>query len=192
MGGEGGGVGKDCWNRCDYPSECRWGKRVGIHTPSPSTPNFPPTSLSLEPPSSTSPDPDLNLRRSQTGNGNNKDFFTTLLASAKRRKSAHVPSPLAAPPSPSTDSDGDVEMTAASATSTMGSVAMDMLKDVILGRKPSKRAVRDGVPMLTIGKTTDVEMEGMSSDGGNGEGDRDTDVDMEMEMAPLVRVGSRS
>ncbi|CAO2654491.1 Nn.00g112240.m01.CDS01 [Neocucurbitaria sp. VM-36] len=24
---------KDCWNSCDYPSECRWGKRFGVHTP---------------------------------------------------------------------------------------------------------------------------------------------------------------
>ncbi|KAF3033573.1 hypothetical protein E8E12_004504 [Didymella heteroderae] len=26
---------KDCWRDCDYPSQCRWGKRVGIHTPYP-------------------------------------------------------------------------------------------------------------------------------------------------------------
>lgn len=24
-------AGKDCWNRCDYPSECRWGKQYGVH-----------------------------------------------------------------------------------------------------------------------------------------------------------------
>lgn len=24
---------KDCWNRCDYPSECRWGKQFGVQTP---------------------------------------------------------------------------------------------------------------------------------------------------------------
>jgi hypothetical protein len=24
---------KDCWNRCDYPSKCRWGKRFGVDTP---------------------------------------------------------------------------------------------------------------------------------------------------------------
>ena len=24
---------KDCWNMCDYPSECGWGKKFGIHTP---------------------------------------------------------------------------------------------------------------------------------------------------------------
>ena len=25
--------GKDCWNTCDYPSECRWGKQYGVQTP---------------------------------------------------------------------------------------------------------------------------------------------------------------
>ncbi|WPH00168.1 Hypothetical protein R9X50_00299100 [Acrodontium crateriforme] len=30
---------KDCWNHCDYPSECRWSKQGGIvHAPAPSTP----------------------------------------------------------------------------------------------------------------------------------------------------------
>lgn len=24
---------KDCWNKCDYPSECRWGKQYGVPTP---------------------------------------------------------------------------------------------------------------------------------------------------------------
>ena len=24
---------KDCWKTCDYPSECRWGRRFGVHTP---------------------------------------------------------------------------------------------------------------------------------------------------------------
>jgi hypothetical protein len=24
---------KDCWNRCNYPSECRWGKQFGVDTP---------------------------------------------------------------------------------------------------------------------------------------------------------------
>lgn len=32
---EGSSTLKDCWTQCDYPSQCRWGKRVGIHTPSP-------------------------------------------------------------------------------------------------------------------------------------------------------------
>lgn len=34
---------KDCWNRCDYPSECRWSKQGGVaHTPPPPPPPPPP------------------------------------------------------------------------------------------------------------------------------------------------------
>jgi len=29
---------KDCWGKCDYPSECRWGKQYGVHTPVSSSP----------------------------------------------------------------------------------------------------------------------------------------------------------
>ena len=36
----GGKKKKDCWEACTYPSHCRWGKAVGIHTPSPSTATF--------------------------------------------------------------------------------------------------------------------------------------------------------
>ncbi|KAF1979509.1 hypothetical protein BU23DRAFT_636530 [Bimuria novae-zelandiae CBS 107.79] len=25
--------GRHCWNNCDYPSECRWGRRFGMHSP---------------------------------------------------------------------------------------------------------------------------------------------------------------
>ncbi|KAH9826651.1 hypothetical protein Tdes44962_MAKER03353, partial [Teratosphaeria destructans] len=32
-GGGGGGSRKDCWARCDYPSECRWGRQYGVQTP---------------------------------------------------------------------------------------------------------------------------------------------------------------
>ncbi|KAK5115692.1 hypothetical protein LTR62_000781 [Meristemomyces frigidus] len=28
---------KDCWGRCDYPSECRWGKEYGVATPTATT-----------------------------------------------------------------------------------------------------------------------------------------------------------
>lgn len=31
---------KNCWTNCDYPSHCRWGKRVGIHTPTPTRTEF--------------------------------------------------------------------------------------------------------------------------------------------------------
>ena len=26
---------KDCWHNCNYPSECRWGRQYGLHTPTP-------------------------------------------------------------------------------------------------------------------------------------------------------------
>lgn len=91
-----------------------------------------------------------------------------------------------------TDSDGDVEITAVGTGATMGSVAMDLLKDVILGRRVSKRVVRDGVPMLTVGKTIDVKMEGMGVGELDMERDGDGDVEMDIEMAPLVSSGSRS
>ena len=26
-------VKKDCWSKCDYPSECRWGREYGVQTP---------------------------------------------------------------------------------------------------------------------------------------------------------------
>lgn len=32
---------KDCWNTCDYPSECRWGKQYGVSTPVVSPPSPP-------------------------------------------------------------------------------------------------------------------------------------------------------
>lgn len=50
----GGGQEKDCWNYCDYPSECRWGKQFGaaqtqaqystavLAPPAPTPPSLPP------------------------------------------------------------------------------------------------------------------------------------------------------
>lgn len=40
---------KDCWEKCDYPSECRWGKQYGVKTPTPTAtiPPSPPTVASL-------------------------------------------------------------------------------------------------------------------------------------------------
>ena len=44
--------GKDCWNTCDYPSECRWGKQYGVQTPVVSS-----TPATVTVPSSTVLDP---------------------------------------------------------------------------------------------------------------------------------------
>lgn len=85
---------QDCWNMCDYPSECRWGKRFGIHTPvETSFPSIEVTSM----PSLTAPVnfmPRSTLTRRNCGNihtprqADKTDFWGTLLASAERRKSA--------------------------------------------------------------------------------------------------------
>ncbi|KAB2104080.1 hypothetical protein AG0111_0g7263 [Alternaria gaisen] len=79
---------------CDYPSECRWGKRFGIHTPvETSFPSIEVTSM----PSLTAPVnfmPRSTLTRRNCGNihtprqADKTDFWGTLLASAERRKSA--------------------------------------------------------------------------------------------------------
>jgi hypothetical protein len=45
-------LGKDCWNTCDYPSECRWGKQYGVQTPVVSS-----TPATVTVPSSTALDP---------------------------------------------------------------------------------------------------------------------------------------
>ncbi|CAN9466881.1 unnamed protein product [Alternaria alternata] len=85
---------QDCWNTCDYPSECRWGKRFGIHTPVETS--F--LGIEVNPiPSLTAPVnfmPRSTFTRQNCGNihtprqADKTDFWGTLLASAERRKSA--------------------------------------------------------------------------------------------------------
>jgi hypothetical protein len=79
---------------CDYPSECRWGKQFGIHTPVETT--FPivevNSMLTLTAPVNTMPRGILkrencgNINTSRQADKNN--FWGALLASAERRKSA--------------------------------------------------------------------------------------------------------
>lgn len=96
---------KNCWMYCDYPSQCRWGKRVGIHTPSSSpTPtrttfsfhdssintsvlNRPIDSASLDDCFVASSPPDTGLKCDVSALGR------ALEASAKRRKSIGSVSP---------------------------------------------------------------------------------------------------
>lgn len=118
---------KDCWNTCDYPSECRWGQRFGIRAPAgdafttvnvkPSTPTPPPQ---LQPPK-TFEDMLLLEGRSEDLNVNGKagkckpDFWSALMANATRRKHTQPSSPLAihtevAPEAATQDLDGDILM----------------------------------------------------------------------------------
>ncbi|KAF1963325.1 hypothetical protein CC80DRAFT_432790, partial [Byssothecium circinans] len=126
---------KDCWNSCDYPSECRWGKRFGVHSPIATA--FPTLQLQPPPPPPpTAPSPTANPPASTTFEGilksenckevkkekkaDKTDFWGALVASATRRKSHPPSSPLASVSEEiessdlSTvlqDSDGDVVMT---------------------------------------------------------------------------------
>lgn len=134
--GAGGAIKKDCWNACDYPSECRWGRKVGIHSPEAPEFDFPQPPV---PPPAPNTDLPNEISSFNSDSEQDKALFTSLLASAKRRKSSHPSSPLATPLSPTKDADGDIAMAAAPAT--VGSVAMDMLKD-LMGRKMSGRGER--------------------------------------------------
>ncbi|KAI2486640.1 hypothetical protein Ptr902_00773 [Pyrenophora tritici-repentis] len=97
---------KDCWNTCDYPSECRWGKKYGVHTPVETT--FPTLQVSNSMSTLTAPVTNTifegilkpenckSLKRSMEHE--KATFWGALLASAERRKSVdsgmHASSPL--------------------------------------------------------------------------------------------------
>jgi hypothetical protein len=173
-------VKKDCWNTCDYPSECRWGRRFGIHTPLADT--FP----------STTPEPEP-AQHIQEGtfpptDGTNKpDIWNALIASANRRKSIPPSSPLAQ------ESQQD-------SSTPIASVAIDMLKDLMKRKNARrgaamKRTSSYPVPMLTVPKPV-VTKRDEEIDGADPEALVDLDVDLDMEgeddgFAPLVRVESR-
>ncbi|TKA45520.1 hypothetical protein B0A54_04059 [Friedmanniomyces endolithicus] len=117
---------KDCSARCDYPSECRWGKQYGVYTPVSSTPPPPPSVAPVVPEKNEKPKTtfdDILLDASdasqstaaghspKTATINSKETerkpsMTDLLESAKRRKrrsGGQMPSPLGSnPPSPTT------------------------------------------------------------------------------------------
>jgi hypothetical protein len=70
---------KDCWNTCNYPSECRWGTKFGIHTPI--TANFPVLEMpAMSPPIGSE---QISLIASEK-----TDFWDALITSATRRKSS--------------------------------------------------------------------------------------------------------
>ncbi|KAH7555782.1 hypothetical protein BM1_06308 [Bipolaris maydis] len=87
---------KDCWNTCDYPSECKWGKKFGIHTPVET--GFPVVEADAKPALNSLADTTLKgnpttenyedaktLRKSGTLN-----LWTALVASVERRKNGSV------------------------------------------------------------------------------------------------------
>lgn len=118
---------KDCWNHCDYPSECRWGKQFGVQTPVLAS-----TTFVVQQPSPPSPNKEAKTATPPTtfdgilaGNHETEeppqtkaakdDFWSSLLTSASRRRSSQNlaglnSSPLASNPVDTPSSDVDVEM----------------------------------------------------------------------------------
>lgn len=109
---------KDCWTMCDYPSECRWGSRLGVHSPVgnhnlqiPTLPPIsPPASPQVQPQVQPQPQPQPQTPTPPTtfedilkpeesckkgGRGEKADFWNALVASATRRKYVAPSSPLA-------------------------------------------------------------------------------------------------
>ena len=149
---------KDCWNTCDYPSECRWGRRFGIHTPV--MPAMPPPLLPVAPQPKEGILKMENVKDESAKKSDKGDFWGALLASATRRKSSQSSSPLALEPvveepepedkGVTKDNDGDVIMgsestsisgTAASTVAaTLTALTPVKVKDII--RKTSRRGLK--------------------------------------------------
>jgi len=128
---------KDCWNTCDYPSECRWGRDVGVHTPM--AVEFPTVAVTQTAAESRPPTTfeamlktvdEKEVKRDR--NEGKPDFWGALMASATRRKSVPPSSPLATvaeePDMAETqkDRDGDVVMV----SDDSGSLAQEPLPAV--------------------------------------------------------------
>jgi hypothetical protein len=85
---------QDCWNTCDYPSECRWGKKFGIHTPVETV--FPSTEVNSMPtlttPVNTMPEGILKQQNCISTRSSREtvktNLWAALSASAERRKNA--------------------------------------------------------------------------------------------------------
>jgi hypothetical protein len=137
---------KDCWNTCDYPSECRWGKKFGIHTPIETV--FPTLEVEVD---ETMPTLTASLDRTSEGilkpgtckAGEKSTFWGALIASAERKSGAErAGSPLAAVTEEeeelNQDEDGDVEMSNIEPSQPSPS-AVDSLK-ALVSRKRYRRS----------------------------------------------------
>ncbi|KAF2445860.1 hypothetical protein P171DRAFT_472517 [Karstenula rhodostoma CBS 690.94] len=188
---------KDCWNTCDYPSECRWGRQFGVHTPLepraltlPLLPTPPPPPPS--PPLQTSPaegilNPETTHDKAKKGTTN---LWDALVASATRRKSVPPASPLStiaegADDAPARDGDGDVVMGASTSlpivtpreiirksakrTRTMSSGELTGSEEESVSTEAYARAL-DELPRLERVKSRDSGYESMPEMGGLGWG----------------------
>lgn len=127
---------KDCWNTCDYPSECRWGKQFGIHTPV--APQFPTLEVVAPAPAAASSPPATtfegilkpeNCKEAKKDRRADKmDFWGALAASATRRRSVPPSSPLA-------EGVEDAEL-AGVVKDRDGDVAMETIDPALLEQRP--------------------------------------------------------
>lgn len=104
---------KDCWTNCDYPSQCRWGKRVGIHTPTPTRTEFSIPSVGLSMLNTPMEDMPTLEDCFAAEHSPPPALERALEAGAKRRRSLDSTSPLSTSFSPSAFSvadEQDVEM----------------------------------------------------------------------------------
>lgn len=205
---------KDCWNTCDYPSECRWGRQFGVHTPL--TVDFPALStetLTPRPPSTTFEGilKHNSVKDTNTGKKTEKtDIWSTLVASAMRRKSVHPSSPLAnVPEEPSAeleaqnaaeDKDGDVvmsttepfinpqQLTSVVAASITASAPAITLKEIIKKTRLTKSSKE------VDSKKSDlvVQASPIAAAMGEFEGGFESREDLHSEFALLERVKSRN
>lgn len=139
---------QDCWNTCDYPSECRWGRKFGIHTPVQSV--FPSVEINNTMPTLTAPVntmPEGILKAGDCNGGPSTsrkpvktNLWTALLASAERRKSAgeRGGSPLSAVEEKDRVG-GDIEVTSARKDSD-GDVIMGTIYPALLNNASSERS----------------------------------------------------
>lgn len=127
---------KDCWNMCDYPSECRWGRRFGVHTPVEMPVVLPPIESFLPPPPPLVPLPSTpsegilkseNCKETKKDKkGEKTDFWGALIASASRRKSVPPSSPLASSPDVCVESSADLTVRDGDGDVVMGSGDLDL------------------------------------------------------------------
>ncbi|EAT90019.1 hypothetical protein HBI56_035050 [Parastagonospora nodorum] len=179
---------RNCWASCDYPSECRWGRKFGVHTPL--SPKFPVLERVVEEAEGV-----LKPENCKELGGEKADFWGALVASAKRRKSVTGGSPLVEEVKTEVkDGDGDVDMDTAVESSSAGSDAIDMLKDLMKrgtsrrarGNRPafSSESSSYSVPILTVPKTKAMRTEEDINSG-------DLGVLLDEDFAPLERVESQ-
>jgi hypothetical protein len=146
---------KDCWNKCDYPSECRWGKKIGIHTPVQQ--EFP--VLEVETAPTHTQEGVLKAENCRETKAERMDLWGVLMASATRRRKIAGGSPLGGVAEENEeaverDGDGDMVMkdteirsmslpispsVPEAAGSSTVAVAVDMFKDM-MKRNTTRRA----------------------------------------------------